>query len=514
MPLIRSTGRDTGSPVDDGADRPLRWSGGLSLTGRILIVNIVALLMLAGSFFYLDGFRIRMIDERVSQSLAEAKLIAIALAGTEQAERDSLASRIADQSGVRIRIVDQARVPVFDSWTGREPSFHLRDPAVEGWQRRVAGWLDDGIDTIVGAEVLPRFGPFPVPARDGIVTTLAPDRTHMITTSVAIPESSDHLVTDNNARDIRRVVRAERYRLGLIVGVTTIISILLSLFLARTIAQPLRRLARAAVRVRMGRARDVVVPRLPSRTDEIGMLARAVSDMNQTLHMRIDATEAFAADVAHELKNPLASLSSAVESLAAVKDPALKEKLMAIITEDVRRLDRLITDIADLSRIEAVLGRTRFEKIDLGGMIETLIEGRTARRPEIGARIAFARPKRGSAVVMGDPSRLTRVVENLLDNALSFSPEDAVVMIAAARSDGKVVISVEDQGPGIPASRRNAIFERFHSDRPDEDAFGKHSGLGLSIAKAVVDAHDGQIEAQDRGGGERGARIVVTLPAA
>jgi two-component system sensor histidine kinase ChvG len=344
--------------------------------------------------------------------------------------------------------------------------------------------------------------------------TLAPDRTHIITSSRLIStHSGETLVMDRNARDIRRIVRAERGRLGLIIGFAILLSVLMSLFLARTIARPLRLLAQAARSVRLGRAREVIVPRLPSRSDEIGQLARAFSDMNAALQARIDATGNFAADVSHELKNPLASLASAAQSLSAVKDAALQAQLIAIITDDVQRLDRLITDISDLSRIDGQLARATFERIDIGQLVETLVAARSVRNPETAQRIAFARPKTGSAMVKGDPTRLSRALENLIDNAFSFSPPGGIVRIGASRARSRVILSVEDEGPGVPANARTAIFERFHSDRPSEESFGKHSGLGLSIVKAIVEAHEGDVKVESRGRGVSGARFVVTLQA-
>jgi two-component system sensor histidine kinase ChvG len=290
--------------------------------------------------------------------------------------------------------------------------------------------------------------------------------------------------------------------------------VLLSLFLARTIVRPLRRLALAAHRVRLGRAREVQVPRLPSRRDEIGTLARALSDMSMAIRQRIDATEAFAADVTHELKNPLASLRSAVDALALVKDPALQQQLIDVIQDDVARLDRLITDISEASRVDAELARARFETIDLGVMIEGLVSSREVRNRNGDVRVAFARPHRGTAVVFGDGSRLTRVVENLVENAISFSPKGGLVQVAATRDGEDVLIRVEDEGPGVPAEAREAIFNRFHSVRPETEQFGRHSGLGLAIAKAIVEGHNGTIEVQDRDNAPSGAKFVIRLPVA
>jgi len=292
--------------------------------------------------------------------------------------------------------------------------------------------------------------------------------------------------------------------------------VLLSLFLARTIVRPLQRLARAAVRVRLGRAREVTVPRLPERRDEIGMLARALSDMSHALRQRIDATDAFAADVSHELKNPIASLRSALDSLdrVGVDRPDLRDQLMAIAQDDVRRLDRLVTDIAEASRVDAELSRTRFEPIDLGLLIERMVIAREARGVPRSVRLAFARPRKDVAVVLGEEGRLIRVLDNLIDNAVSFSPDGGLVQIIATVADHEVLVSVEDEGPGVPESEREHIFRRFHSVRPEGETFGKHSGLGLAIARSIIEGHQGKIGIGDREDAQSGARFILRLPMA
>lgn len=494
----------------------LDWSGRLSLRQRILAVNVFALALLAGSFFYLDSYRTRLIVERVNQAAAEARLMTAAMDRMTVPERQSFVRKVGRETGARIRLADGAGRIVADSWVDG-PSFRLADPRTESWQRHVARWLDEAIEFVVDAREPTIFKGFAPPGSwpsDSQGWLLAPDRTHMIWATA--PVSADPaliLRTDRNARDIRRYVRAERTRLGYVIALVSLLSVLLSLFLARTIAKPLELLVSAAVRVQAGRDREVNVPRLPSRNDEIGRLARALSDMTHALRQRIDATEAFAADVAHEIKNPLASLSSAAQSLQTVTKPELRAQLQDIISEDVFRLDRLITDISDLSRIDAKLARTRFEPVDIGKLIETLLQARKARAPAEQAEIAFARPHSGTTMVMGDPSQLSRVVENLLANAISFSPPGGVVRIAATRIFENVIVTVDDDGPGIPEGARETIFERFHSDRRDDEAFGKHSGLGLSIARTIVNGHNGSIQAVSPESGQQGARIVFRLPA-
>ena len=234
--------------------------------------------------------------------------------------------------------------------------------------------------------------------------------------------------------------------------------------------------------------------------------------MTQSLRYRIDATEAFAADVTHELKNPLASLRSAVDSLERVDDPALRTQLLDVVRQDVRRLDRLISDIAEVSRLDAELTRARFEPIDVGKMIEALLPIWEPRAAQRDVRIAFARPRVGSAIVMGEESRLVRAIDNIVDNAISFSPPGGLVEVAAVGIADEVIISVEDEGPGVPEKVREAIFNRFHSMRPTSETFGRHSGLGLAIAKATVEGHDGRISVEDRHDGHSGARFVIRFP--
>ncbi len=273
-------------------------------------------------------------------------------------------------------------------------------------------------------------------------------------------------------------------------------------------------LVRAAVRVRLGRDREVVVPRLPERRDEIGLLARAISDMTNALRQRIDAVESFAADVAHEIKNPLASLRSALESLGKVEEPELRRQLRDIAVHDVQRIDRLISEIADASRIDAELSRAQFEPVNFATLISNAVGARAHLREATGPKIALTRRQAGRCIVMGEPARLERVIENLLDNAVSFSPADGTIAITVSAYGDTVEAEICDDGPGIPESEREKVFQRFHSVRPEAEWFGGHSGLGLAIARTIVEAHDGSITLRNRPDGHSGACFVVALPAA
>lgn len=514
---------DTVSQRSEGGDLALRWSGRVSLTRRILAVNIFALLLLAGGFFYLDSYRSRILDNRADQAMREARLIAEALRAVPSDERDPLIVRLARSTGTRVRIYDRAGMLVTDSRMLGERNFTLRDPDKDGLDQRAARFLDAVIDTIVGADRSPLYRerrngliwPDVAQVRGGGTSATvwrAPDRTPVITAAAALARGGPVVLTTVNARDVTQTVRVERFRLSVVLLVVAIVSVLLSLFLARTIVRPLRRLARAAVRVRLGRAREVVVPRLPERGDEIGMLARALSDMSLALRARIDATEAFAADVTHELKNPLASLRSAVDGLGSVRDPALQERLLAIVRDDVVRLDRLISDISEASRLDAQLSRAKFEPVDVGMMLDGLLAQRAERGVERGVRLRFDRGTEAPMIVPGEGARLERVFENLLDNAISFSPDGGLISVAAQRRENMLELRFEDEGPGVPEDAHEAIFRRFQSIRPDTEEFGRHSGLGLAIARTIVEGHQGTINVESREDRLSGARFVVRLP--
>ncbi|APR52754.1 HAMP domain-containing protein [Sphingomonas koreensis] len=525
-PVTDSPTNSRGNREDrEDRDLSLRWSARLSLTPRILAVNIFALAMLAGGFFYLDSFRARIIDDEVEQAGREARLIAQAVAMTPPEDRTALILRVATEAGLRIRLYDRSGRVTLDTRALGLNNVVLRDPDKDPWGQSAARFLDAAIDTVAGADRAPQFRErapdkgmeWPDLAsalRSGEASATvwrAPDRTPVITAAASYgPEGA--VFTTDNAREITQRVRIERFRLAVVLAVAIGLSVFLSLFLARTIVRPLRRLARAAVRVRLGRAREVIVPRLPERRDEIGHLARSLSDMSLALRARIDATEAFAADLAHELKNPLASLRSAVDGLANVRDPELQERLLAIVRDDVHRLDRLISDISEASRLDAQLSRAKFEPVDVAAMLEGLIAQRSDRGVERGVRLRLDQPVRPVPRVMGEGARLERVFENLIDNAISFSPEQGLVTLSAA-SDGEMLeVRVEDEGPGVPEEAREAVFRRFHSVRPDSEAFGQHSGLGLAIARTIVEGHGGMIGVESREDRMRGARFVVRLP--
>ncbi len=512
--------------------RRSRLGFGVSLTSRILAVNVIALGLLAGSLFYLDSYRNRLLAERFIQAQAQAEIAAEALAVTNRWQRRTFLTRIGTSQKLRLRLYDADGDLIGDSFDLAKPSFELVDPEEEPWYQSAARKLDQGMDFLLGTPPVPPYReavpskdkkkkagdawPEVREARDMKATSLrqrlAPDRTPVITAAAPVGSFGMVLLTTRNATDITQNVREARQTLAIIVGAALMISILLSLFLARTIVLPLRMLVRAAVRVRLGREREVIVPRLPDRRDEIGLLARAISDMTTALRQRIDAVESFAADVAHEVKNPLASLRSALESLDKVEKPALRRQLSAIAAHDVQRLDRLVTEIADASRIDAELSRTIFEPVDVVALVEALVEARRQRGVNGSCTVKVTRRGQGLWLVAGDAHKLERVLENLLDNAVSFSLPDGTIAIELVHMERHIAIAVTDGGPGIPVEVREKVFERFHSLRPPAEDFGNHSGLGLAIARTIVEAHDGTLTARDPAGGT-GACLVIELPA-
>jgi two-component system, OmpR family, sensor histidine kinase ChvG len=298
------------------------------------------------------------------------------------------------------------------------------------------------------------------------------------------------------------------------------ITILLSIYLAGVIGRPLRRLAVAAESIRQDKTRNIDIPDLSSRRDEIGDLSLALRDMTQALWDRMDSIEHFAADVAHEIKNPLTSLRSAVETAARITNPADRDRLMEIILHDVQRLDRLISDISSASRLDAELSRDEMGPVDLRRMLEGLAGIQRDRHGTSGEEtqsVVLDIPGRFDLSVRGNETRLARVFENLISNALSFSPPGRPITVRGKAEKKCVIVEVEDEGPGIPENKLNTIFERFYTERPRHEDYGQHSGLGLSIARQIVAAHGGEIFAENRhdeAGRVTGARFTVVLEAA
>jgi two-component system sensor histidine kinase ChvG len=403
-------------------------------------------------------------------------------------------------------------------------------PPLDFWSR-LRGWWDRVYDGVMGVRPFAQLAPYFEAGNDGRVysevnaalsgesaTAERVDENNRLVLSVAVPVQRFKaiygvLMVSTEGGDIDSILREERATLLEVFLVAVAVMVLSSLYLAGVIAEPIRRLAAAADRVRSGRGGREIIPAMPERRDEIGDLSKSLSAMTKALYDRIDAIESFAADVAHELKNPLTSLKSAVEMFERARDNESRERLMQIVRNDVRRIDRLITDISDASRLDAELSRETAEPVDLKHLLETVADVYRMLELPRGITLALDIASPEPMIVIGRDERLGQIVRNLIDNAVSFSPDKGVVTIRAGVADGKARIAVEDEGPGIPADNIERIFRRFYTERPKEHGFGKNSGLGLSIARQIAEGMGGRIWAENRSDGP-GARFVVELPAA
>ncbi len=520
------------------------------LIRRVLAVNLFALAILAGGIFYLTGFRESLTERRMDQLLQQTRILAGAIgeAATESPDATridrpqaaAIIARLVGPTDVRARLFGlDGRLLVdsrFLAGSGgilEEPLPPLDDsPSLS---ERIMRGIDRVLDAINPQPALPPYREGPrqrasdyfevISALTGAhatqIRSLGNGRTRLLSAAAPVQrfrQVQGALLLTVDTGDIERIVRDEQITILRMFGLALAATLLLSVFLGSTIVRPIRMLAAAADRVRHGLGREATLPQF-RRRDEIGDLSHALSEMTAALYRQIDAVEAFAADVAHELKNPLSSLRSAVESLERVKDPEMRAKLSAIIEQDVQRIDRLITDISEASRLDAELLRGEIETVDLGALAETLVEaqrnrlGDTPEAPEL----ALVRPGAAPVRVAGLESRLAQVIANLLDNATSFSPPGGRVELTVQRRESSAELTVSDEGPGLPAESEEKIFSRFYSERPEKEAFGTHSGLGLSISRQIVEAHKGTIHAANRtdpdSGAVIGARFIVRLPA-
>jgi len=342
--------------------------------------------------------------------------------------------------------------------------------------------------------------------------------------SVAVPVQKlkqvlGGLLLSHQTSWIDEAIRSVRFDILRFFGIALLVTVLASLYLAGTIARPVRRLALAAERVRAGNRRRNAIPDFSRRGDEIGDLSVSLREMTDALSHRLDAIERFAADVAHEIKNPLTSVRSAVETAVRLTDPEKQKRLMAIVLEDVQRLDRLISDISNASRLDAELSREELRPVDICHMLGILVEMHEAMaeddRSVERVRLVLAGDAAKGLVVPAIEDRLVQVFRNLIANAISFSPPGGTVVLNCQGAGNWVTATVEDEGSGIPEAKLGAIFERFYTERPKGERFGTHSGLGLSISKQIIDAHDGTIHAENRRDAEGkvvGARFIVRLP--
>ena len=567
-----------------------------SLTRRIVVLNLGGLVALLVGFLYLNQFREGLIDARVQSLQTQGEIIAAAIAASATVETDSITidpekllqlapgaghgaadesrpslefsinperigpvlRRLVSPTKTRARVYDRDGDLLLDSRTLTDRANILRyDLPATASPEDATGWLDRVWNVLKGyfgysnlplyedigvsnGKAYPEVGRALSGKAQSIVRINAKGETIV---SVAVPIQlfrtvRGALLLSTRGGDIDAIIASERWAIIRIFLVSAFIMVLLSFFLAGTIAEPMHRLAEAAERVRRGIKSRQEIPDYTARSDEIGHLSGALRDMTQALYNRIDAIESFAADVAHELKNPLTSLRSAVETLPNARSEDASRRLLAIIKHDVRRLDRLISDISDASRLDAELARADMAPVDLGRILTTVVAMSNQVDQGNGVQVTLdVAPgaqdqdlRKMNFAVLGHDSRLGQVFNNLIDNAKSFSEPDGNVRVALRPAKGAAEngqsaagfeIIIDDDGPGIPADAFERIFERFYTDRPAQ-GFGQNSGLGLSISRQIIEAHGGRIRAMNRIAPAKdeseptvlGARFVVWLRAA
>jgi two-component system sensor histidine kinase ChvG len=549
-----------------------------SLTRRIVSLNLAGLIALVASILYLSQFRAGLIDARAQSLLVQAEIIASAIAASATVETNAITvdpdkllelkpgesygpsedalsgldfpinpervapvlRRLIEPTKTRARIYDRDGVLTLDSRSlygrGDVLRFDLAPPSREkpGITERamitIRTWLNRG-DLPLYRELGPDNGNGYLEVGDALngqkASMVRINERGEVIVSVAVPVQRFRavhgaLMLSTQGDDIDQMVTAERLAILKVFGLAAAVMIMLSLLLASTIAGPVRRLADSAERVRRRIKTRVEIPDFTGRRDEIGHLSGALRDMTDALYNRIEGIERFAADVSHELKNPLTSLRSAVETLPLARNDISRNRLLHVIEHDVRRLDRLITDISDASRLDAELQRQDAAPVDIRRLLTTLVSvaNETSYGNNVRVQVRFDGAPTDSFSMPGHDSRLGQVISNLLANAQSFSTSGSAVQITCRRvKNNTVEILIDDDGPGIRPGALEKIFDRFYTDRP-EQGFGQNSGLGLSISKQIVEAHGGRIWAENRAGktdssGDTpiaGARFIVRLP--
>jgi two-component system sensor histidine kinase ChvG len=537
----------------------LRLRFGSPLLRRILLVNALPLALLVAALLYLDQYQNGLLEAEVSALREQARIYAGALGESAVREDNTESAKMVPELARPLlrRLTEptpnaQAKIYAPDGQviadsrvregTSGAVSTEPLPPAVDrGPLLGTIGWLYDKI-----LSILPHERPNPVmvdinPGAAGL--DWQPDvkeelrltnsdrsremppyirrtRDDRLLVTVAEPVEHNHrtvgiILLTREAREVDASLFAIRMSILGLFSLALVLTVALSWYLSSTIARPILRLADAAAEMREGKGRTRGVSRtLLDRGDEVGALAVALSDSAAALWARMDAIEQFAVDVAHEIKNPLSSIRSAIETLRRIDDQAQRRRLLAIIAEDVSRLDRLISDISDASRVDAELSRTVAERVDVAPILSALKDIHDATRDETDAVVELDSPREG-LVVRAVEGRLVQVLRNLISNARSFSPPNGRIGLRARETGNMVEISVEDDGPGIPEGKLENIFERFYSERPKGERFGQHSGLGLSISRQIVEALHGRVSAENRRdetGKVLGARFVVRLP--
>ena len=525
---------------DDRPRRPKRF-GGSRLGGFILALNLLSLLILFVGALLLNEWTRGLIEARQETLTSQAELLVQVLGepqiGVTRGEPTPYldpieASRwLRDNfipEGQRARLFDVDGILVADSYTVTEaipgeplpPALPAGSPPATPDPEETAS---DARELDRARAALAEEVETALEGRSSATLRMSETGDRVVSVSIPVRHVEQVLgVLTLEAGDVDETLAAQRLALMPFALVALFVSLLSSLLLHLFVARPVMRLSAAADAVRLQRARAISLPDLDHRKDEIGDLARSLETMTETLSDRMDAIERFAADVAHEIKNPLTSIRSALETLPLVRTEAQREKLTALLQQDVRRLDRLITDISNASRLDAELNRDRPRIIDLTVLLSEIVgvyEAGVATGG--GVHVSFTASSPEHAVIRGRDGPLGQVFRNLIDNARSFSPPDGVVRLSLSRDDidpdRPVRVRVEDDGPGIPPENLQTVFERFYTSRPRGTAFGTNSGLGLSIVKQIVEAHGGQVWAENRigpDGGILGARFEVALPAA
>ncbi|MBV8523972.1 MAG: stimulus-sensing domain-containing protein [Acetobacteraceae bacterium] len=524
---------------------------------RILLVNALPLALLVAALLYLDQYQNGLLEAEVSALREQARIYAGALG--ESAVRDGeadnpklipelarpLLRRLTDptpNAQAKLYAPDGQLIAdsrVVESAAGGSNAEPLPPPVNRGWLGVVSRVYDHLLSLLPHEQRAPLVDVRPgAPGIDWqpdvkeelrlsssergreMPPYIRRTKDDRLLVTVAEPVETNHhtvgiILLTREAREVDDGLFAIRSSILALFGLALLLTVLLSWYLFRTIARPILRLAAAAAQLREGKGQADMVPRsLLARGDEVGALAGALSSSAAALWKRMDAIERFAADVAHEIKNPLSSMGSAIETLRRIEDPNQRRRLLRIIAQDVSRLDRLITDINDSSRVDTELSRAATEPVDVAPILRTLAEMDDATRKEGDPRLELDAPASG-LIVKAVEGRLVQVLRNLIANAQSFSPPEGRIVVRARETGNMIEISVEDEGPGIPEPKLEHVFDRFYSERPRGERFGQHSGLGLSISRQIVEALRGRIAAENRrdaSGRVIGARFVVRLP--
>jgi len=539
--------------------RRRRWVS--PLLRRVLLINFLPLALLLATLVYLDQYQDGLLEAEVAALREQASIYAGALGESAVNVNDPnnpvlepntagrLLRRLTDPApnaaaelyGLTNDLIANSRERPGTGDTGpvlSEPLPPAEDPGtLQNFVARVSDWVLSVLPHRQHASVEIRAGGADTDSADAVreeIRLASSATSHeqppkirrmqdgrlLVTVVEPVVRGGHNVGTIRLTRDAREVDNSlQQVRtsiLGLF-GLALLLTILLSWYMSFTIAGPILNLADAARAMRGGQSRSGAVPRsLLRRRDEIGELGHALAATAQGLWARMDAIERFAADVAHEIKNPLSSIRSAIDTLRRVEDPRHQARLFAIIQEDVVRLDRLITDISDASRVDAELSRTPTQPIDVAQLLTTLAEIAQATRDESDPRIVVDVPAT-PLMVQAVEGRLVQVLRNLIGNAESFSPPDGKIYLRARETGSMAEICIEDEGPGIPDANLEHVFDRFYSERPAGESFGRHSGLGLSISRQIIEALQGRIGAENRrdeAGNVIGARFVVRLPRA